>query len=157
MASTHAPSNVQIPRWLVYVVVATFVLIAGIVAGTTIKERITDPAIDGAAESVEQVGEGIASISAAAQAEADAGDRIAQEFSHDFQLDPSFVTVRPISIDEFLEKLPDESGALVPWDETAGPEVYTFSVLAASRPYIVATWRYGAEDEWKTLPCYVGE
>ena len=54
--------TVKIPRSVIYVVVAILVLTAVYVLGTTIKERVTDPAIDKTVETVDSVAEDIAAI-----------------------------------------------------------------------------------------------
>lgn len=49
--------TVKVPRWLVYTIVATLVLTVVYVLGTTIKERVTDPALDQAGEAAENFSE----------------------------------------------------------------------------------------------------
>jgi hypothetical protein len=62
--------TVKIPKSVVYVIIATLVLTAMYVIGSTIKERVTDPALDQVAAAAAQVADARIAKAAADKAEA---------------------------------------------------------------------------------------
>jgi hypothetical protein len=162
-ADSGGSFNIRIPKSVIYIVIAILALAMAIAIGLTVKERITDPAINKAGETVDNVAEDLAELPEK-KIEAEAGRLLLNEgLSHyilpgymDEDLNPEIVGTRTRAegVAYLLEMYPGESDRIqVLNDVTLLPRLYFFEVETYSPDYgrdivsVMWIWQ-DANGEW---------
>lgn len=145
--------TVRIPKTVLFILVAVLVLATAYVVGSTVKERVTDPAINKAEEAVDNAAKDIAAIPARKKAEEDRLEELANMFADAQGVSRDQVDVCSVSKAFYLANAREESSSRVPWDDADSIELYMFTVTTPLGKWIGATWKYQNDSEWTREVC----
>lgn len=124
------------------------VLAVANVLATTLKERVTDPAVDKTVETIDSGIADIAAIPAKKQAEAELAESLAIMYSDAQGLTQDQVELRSVSKSFFLANTEDISDEAIPWEDADSIELYYFTVSTPRGQWITAVWRYPTDTGW---------